>query len=67
MRLESGGREVGSLTSAVDSPRLGRPIALGYVHRDFSEPGHMLEVRRGNDPIGTVTVVPTPFSQPAAE
>ena len=61
MRLESGGREIGSLTSAVDSPRLRRPIALGYVHRDFSEPGHVLEVRHGDDPVRTVTVVTTPF------
>ena len=61
MRLEAGGREIGSLTSAVDSPRLRRPIALGYVHRDFSEPGHVLEVRHGDDPARSVTVVTTPF------
>jgi tRNA-modifying protein YgfZ len=70
MRLESGGREVGSLTSAVDSPRLRRPIALGYVHRDFSEPGHVLDVRdigHGDDPVRTVTVVTTPFTPPAGE
>jgi folate-binding protein YgfZ len=67
MRLESNGREVGSLTSAVDSPRLRRPIALGYVHRDFSEPGQVLDVRHGDDPARTVTVVATPFSPPAGE
>jgi tRNA-modifying protein YgfZ len=67
MRLEAGGREIGSLTSAVDSPRLRRPIALGYVHRDFTEPGHVLEVRNGNDPARSVTVVTTPFIQPAGE
>jgi folate-binding protein YgfZ len=65
MRLEHGGREIGTLTSAVDSPRLRRPIALGYVHRDFSEPGHVLEVRHGDDPVRSVTVVTTPFIQPA--
>jgi tRNA-modifying protein YgfZ len=67
MRLEAGGREIGSLTSAVDSPRLRRPIALGYVHRDFTEPGHVLEVRHGDDPARSVTVVTTPFIQPAGE
>jgi len=66
-RLESGGREIGSLTSAVESPRLRRPIALGYVHRDFSEPGHVLDVRHGDDPVRTVTVVTMPFIQPAGE
>ncbi len=65
MRLEHGGREIGTLTSAADSPRLRRPIALGYVHRDFSEPGHVLEVRHGDDPVRSVTVVTTPFIQPA--
>ena len=67
MRLESGGREIGTLTSTVESPRLRRPIALGYVHRDFSEPGHVLEVKNGNDPVRSVTVVTTPFIQPASE
>jgi glycine cleavage system aminomethyltransferase T len=27
------------VTSAAVSPAVGRPIALGYVHRDFTEPG----------------------------
>ena len=32
------------LTSAVWSPALERPIALGYVHRDFVEPGTAVSV-----------------------
>ena len=35
----SGDREIGRVTSAAWSPALARPIALGYVHRDFVEPG----------------------------
>ena len=35
----AGGREVGRVTSAVASPALDRPIALAYLHRDFTEPG----------------------------
>jgi folate-binding protein YgfZ len=42
--ITSGTREVGSVTSAVASPELGRPIALGYVHRDFVEPGTAVDV-----------------------
>jgi folate-binding protein YgfZ len=38
-RIVSGDREVGRVTSAVRSPALGRPIALGYVHRDFVAEG----------------------------
>lgn len=38
-RISAGARDIGSITSAVQSPALGRPIALGYVHRDFVQPG----------------------------
>ena len=37
--IRSGDREIGAVTSAVWSPALERPIAMGYVHRDFVEPG----------------------------
>jgi len=36
-------REIGFVTSAAKSPRLGS-IALGYVHRDFIEPGTAVAV-----------------------
>jgi folate-binding protein YgfZ len=32
-------RVVGTITSAVESPTLDRVIAMGYLHRDFTEPG----------------------------
>lgn len=44
-RIFAGEREVGRITSTVDSPRYGKRIALGYVHRDFLEPGTALTVR----------------------
>lgn len=37
--LVAEGREVGKLTSVAWSPRLGKGVALGYVHRDFASPG----------------------------
>ena len=43
-RIMADGRDVGSITSAVQSPDLGRPIALGYVHRDFVQPGTALAI-----------------------
>jgi folate-binding protein YgfZ len=43
-RIVSGEREVGRVTSAAWSPALARPIALGYVHRDFVEPGAKVAV-----------------------
>jgi folate-binding protein YgfZ len=38
-------RAIGAVTSGVESPAFGRPVALGYVHRDFAEPGTQVEVR----------------------
>jgi folate-binding protein YgfZ len=37
--VTSGEREIGRVTSAAWSPALGRPIALGYLQRDFVAPG----------------------------
>jgi folate-binding protein YgfZ len=33
------GRDVGVVTSAVDSPALGRPVALAYIRREWLSPG----------------------------
>jgi folate-binding protein YgfZ len=41
-RLFAADRDVGFVTSAATSPRLG-PIAMAYVHRDFLAPGTSLE------------------------
>lgn len=38
-KIKAGDRDIGVVTSAALSRRLARPIALGYVHRDFVEPG----------------------------
>jgi len=42
--IVSGDRDVGRVTSVVWSPALSSPIALGYVHRDFVEPGTRVDV-----------------------
>jgi glycine cleavage system aminomethyltransferase T len=43
------------VTSSTASPALKRPIALGYVHRDFVEPGTTVTV---GDQRATVTALP---------
>jgi len=43
----SGDREVGFVTSAAKSPRLGT-LALGYLHRDFVEAGAAVDVQVGD-------------------
>ncbi len=52
----AGDREVGRVTSAIPSPALKRPIALAYVHRDFSAPGS--EVTLGNGSTARVRDLP---------
>jgi folate-binding protein YgfZ len=42
-KVFAGDREIGFVTSAADSPTLG-PIALGYVHRDFTAAGTGVQV-----------------------
>ena len=37
--VHAGDRDIGHVTSGVWSPALKRPIALGYLHRDFLAPG----------------------------
>lgn len=54
-KITVGDREVGSVTSAVESPMLGRPIALGYVHRDFVERGTAVTV---DGRVGAVAELP---------
>ena len=56
--IVSGDREIGRITSAAQSPALGRPIALGYVHRDSVEPGTGVTIRGTPDLAATVAALP---------
>jgi glycine cleavage system T protein len=58
-RLLRDGKEVGHITSAVESPRLGTAIALAYVRRGSQEPGTVLEVEGGRR---TAIVAALPFA-----
>jgi len=52
-------REIGRITSAVYSPSLLCPIALGYVERELSEPGTELTVAHGEGRLpASVAVLP---------
>jgi folate-binding protein YgfZ len=57
-KLLADGREVGVVTSAVFSPRLGAPIALGLVRREQATPGTALALAGG----GASRVAPLPFT-----
>ncbi|MBI4734775.1 MAG: aminomethyl transferase family protein [candidate division NC10 bacterium] len=58
--VQSGERTVGTVTSAVRSPMLGRVIALGYVRRDFWDPGTKLRIVWGEQSL-EAEVAPPPF------
>jgi folate-binding protein YgfZ len=51
----AGGRDIGRVTSSAFSPALARGIALGYVHRDFVEPGTRVDVEGAS---AVVTALP---------
>ncbi len=53
-RLFSGDRDIGVVTSAAESPRLGS-VALGYVQRDFVEPGTAIAVGDADRQAAVVT------------
>ncbi len=46
-KLTQGGKEIGKVTSAVDSPRLGAPLALAYLRTGNQSPGTELESSAG--------------------
>lgn len=62
--IHTSDRAIGHVTSAAFSPRLGRVIALGYVHRDFVNPGTQVEVLDGAQRRPAV-VTSLPFVAPA--
>ncbi len=61
-KLFHDSQEVGWITSAVDSPRLGRPIALAYVRREHLTPGTQLRIDRQGTPM-IAEIVMLPFAR----
>lgn len=58
-KLSAGDREVGQITSSLASIALRRPIALGYVNKEFWAPGTKLSVHHsGGEIVATVTSRP---------
>lgn len=59
-KLWHEGKEVGSITSAIHSPALDAPIALGYVRKECNSPGTKLLLRAAEGDCAA-TIVPVPF------
>ena len=58
--LDSGGREMGYVTSGSPAPFLKKNIALAYVPLEFAAPGTAVRVEIRGQGVGA-QVVPTPF------
>ena len=57
--IQFDGREIGRVTSSVVSPQLKRPVALGYVNKDFWAPGSAVAINRDGTSIrAVVTALP---------
>jgi tRNA-modifying protein YgfZ len=60
--LEADGKRVGAITSAVDSPWRGHPVALGLIRTGYATPGTVLRVAtEGEGPPAVATVRDLPF------
>jgi glycine cleavage system T protein len=59
-------KPVGTITSAVHSPALGKPIALGYVHKDYWIPDTPLNVNHNGVSLNA-KVTTLPFVRPPRE
>lgn len=58
--ISGAGKKIGAITTSVYSPALARPIALGYLHRDFWTLGTIVSVDREGESIAAV-VAELPF------
>src|SRR5579862_2021183 len=65
--IRSGERDIGHVTSAAFSPALGSPIAFGYVHRDFVEPGTAVDVGSASAEVVTLPIASESAPRPRAE
>ena len=59
----AGEKKIGKITSPAFSPGLGRNVALGYVRREFVEPGTEVDISSSDGSRGKGTVNPLPFVQ----
>jgi folate-binding protein YgfZ len=58
--VQSSGREIGAITSSTNSPRVGGPIALAYLHRDFTAPGSSVQVADRAAAVSALPFAPGP-------
>jgi folate-binding protein YgfZ len=55
------GKKIGEVTSSTHSFALDRPIALGYVHRYYLDPGTRFTLKQGDAEVGRAELAELPF------
>lgn len=59
VKVFSGAREIGTITSGTYSPSLKHPVSMAYVHKDFVKKGTAVEVEiRGRRIPATIATMP---------
>ncbi len=59
-KIQANGKEIGRVTSSILSPAFKRPLALGYVHRDYTSPGTKVFIDHSGTKI-KAEISPLPF------
>lgn len=67
MGVLEGSRPVGTVTSACQSPTLGRGIAMAYVDAALAHPGQKLRIDTGRDAVLEAEVTSLPFYKAAKQ
>ena len=58
----SDGKKIGQITSAALSPALEKPVALGYVRKEYVEPGTRVLIKFPDDSLVEARLTPLPFT-----
>lgn len=61
MIIKDGGKQVGTVTSACQSPTLGRGIAMGYIDAPLANTGQKLQIDTGRDALLEAEITALPF------
>lgn len=64
MKIMSGGKEVGVVSSACLSPTLGFPIGMGFVDKDIAGEGSAIQIDTGRDAVLEGKTAKLPFYNP---
>ena len=59
--IYSDEKKIGRVTSSAFSPKLNKPVCLGYIRREFKEPGNIVSINGTDRPVFQAEVTQLPF------